>query len=336
MVATIVTGDSTISIQQRVEDAWFTSVVVTPMGSDRVFLHCTRGDDIWQVFNSAIDLFSMLFSNLHNWTLKDEYYERGVWLRVYGVPTHARNEAFFKIYVLKSGRFLRADACTVDKARLDFARVLISTSCLEMVNMSSDILIDGCKHSINMVNEWGCNLGEDSFLAEEETESRTEVLYGHNDVPVLDEVQGEVDALVNDLNKDWSQFGSKQKKKDFVDGVVSQEECLGQLEADALLRKEEQHLPKAEAVQVRNQKLAIAKALAVSAEDLKVHQYHRVSKKKRDASCNVNPSISNSIVPWSLDWLSQLPKPAVKAASSSKNIKIISHDYVHMKTAPLC
>jgi hypothetical protein len=40
MVATAVTGDSTLSLQQRVEDAGFNSVVVTPMGSDWVFLHC--------------------------------------------------------------------------------------------------------------------------------------------------------------------------------------------------------------------------------------------------------------------------------------------------------
>lgn len=39
MVASVLEGDSTLSLQQRVEDAGFMSVVVTPMGGDRVFLH---------------------------------------------------------------------------------------------------------------------------------------------------------------------------------------------------------------------------------------------------------------------------------------------------------
>jgi len=45
MVATSVSGDSTLAIQQRVEDAGFSSIVVTPMGSDCVFLDCTSNDD---------------------------------------------------------------------------------------------------------------------------------------------------------------------------------------------------------------------------------------------------------------------------------------------------
>jgi len=46
MVATVCTGDSTLALQKRVEDAGFNSVVVTPMGCDRVFLHCTNWKDI--------------------------------------------------------------------------------------------------------------------------------------------------------------------------------------------------------------------------------------------------------------------------------------------------
>lgn len=68
MVATVTSGDSTLSLQQRVEDAGFLNVVVTPMGSDRVFIHCLNGDDIWKVFNDAIHFFGMLFKDLHKWS----------------------------------------------------------------------------------------------------------------------------------------------------------------------------------------------------------------------------------------------------------------------------
>jgi len=222
MVATSVSGDSTLAIQQRVEDAGFSSIVVTPMGSDCVFLDYTCNDDIWQVFNSAIDFFSMLFANVHKWTSKDDCYERGAWIRVYGTSAHAWNEAFFKIGVSGCGRFLRADVCTVDKARLDYASVLVLTPCLEVVNMCPDIYIDGSKYSLRLVEEWGCNLGADSFLTEEDTEPTSKTLFKNN-VPVFDEVHDEVEALVNDLNDIWSPNDAHYKTEDCHAGLVNDE-----------------------------------------------------------------------------------------------------------------
>lgn len=89
------------------------------------------------------------------------------------------------------GRFIQAYDCTVEKARLDFARILISTPIIEIVNKSYDFIIDGSKHVIKLVEEWGCNLGEDAFLTEVESDSRPETSLHHNDVEGLDEVQGE-------------------------------------------------------------------------------------------------------------------------------------------------
>jgi len=33
----------------------------------------------------------------------------GAWLRVYGVPVHAWNDAFFKLCFMGAGRFVRVD-----------------------------------------------------------------------------------------------------------------------------------------------------------------------------------------------------------------------------------
>jgi len=123
-------------------------------------------------------------------------------IQVYSTPAHAWNKAFFKICVLGCGRILRVNACTVDKTRLDIVRVLVSTPCLKVVKMCSDILIDGNKYSIRLVEEWGCNLGEYSFLMEEEIEPMLEALF-NNEASMFDEVQAEVEALVNDLNDVW-------------------------------------------------------------------------------------------------------------------------------------
>lgn len=77
MVATVLEGESTLSLQQRIQDAGFVSINVTPMGGDRVFLHATHGKDIWQVFNGAVHFFGVIFNNIHRWSVTHIKYECG-------------------------------------------------------------------------------------------------------------------------------------------------------------------------------------------------------------------------------------------------------------------
>jgi len=89
VVATVVNGEPVLPLQQRVEDVRFHNFIVTPMGGDRVFLHCLDQVDVLQVFNDTVDFFGMLFSNVHKWSAKDVVYEHGTWLRLYGILIHA-------------------------------------------------------------------------------------------------------------------------------------------------------------------------------------------------------------------------------------------------------
>jgi hypothetical protein len=93
----------------------------------------------------------------------------------------------------------------MDRARLDYALVLISTTLLEVINVSSTMLIDGRKYMLKLVEEWGCNLGEDAFLSKDATESeaRTEALSQNNDDPGFEKVNGDMDVLVDDLSNEW-------------------------------------------------------------------------------------------------------------------------------------
>jgi len=126
---------------------------------DTVFLHCNNGQDVWKLFNGVVHFFGMLFNNIHKWSESDVRYERGAWVRLYGVPIHAWNVNFFKVCVSSIGRFLQADICIVDKARLDFARILVATPNVEILNLSVEFSIDGRKFALKLVEEWGCNLG---------------------------------------------------------------------------------------------------------------------------------------------------------------------------------
>ena len=143
VVATVVTGETILSIQHRVEDAGFVDLEVISMGGDKVFLRCRSNDDIWKVFNDVVDFFRMFLSNVHKWSYEDLRYERGAWLRVYGTPTHAWNTNFFKLCVSKCGKFVQADECTSDRGRIDYARILISTTSLQVLNTTTIVLVDG-------------------------------------------------------------------------------------------------------------------------------------------------------------------------------------------------
>lgn len=213
IMARAVLGDSSLSLQKRVEDVGFFNVVVTPMGIDRVFLRCLGGHDIWNVFNEAIHFIGMLFENLHKWSSVDVNYERGAWLRIYDTPMHAWNELFFKVCVSGCGRFIRSDSSTVDRSRFDFAHVLILTTHLQVINSSIKIAIDGIKHDIKLVEEWRCNLGEDAFLLEEELETPLDTLDNIHDVDGMEDCQNDVHILVDDLNDEWLKNNDEQVGK---------------------------------------------------------------------------------------------------------------------------
>jgi hypothetical protein len=61
LVATMVNREHVLHLQQRVEDAGFPDIIVTPKGRDCVLLHCSGKADMLQVFNDAVDYFGMLF-----------------------------------------------------------------------------------------------------------------------------------------------------------------------------------------------------------------------------------------------------------------------------------
>jgi hypothetical protein len=222
-VATVSTGETLLSIQQRVEDAGFDTVEVIPMGGDRAFLHCRDNGNILQVFIDAADFFGLFLTDVHRCTSKEVRYERGAWVRIYGTPVHAWNTNFFKLCVSKCGRFVRADECTLDRGRIDFARILISTYSLEVLNKMMVLMVDGCNYNNKLVEKWGCNLGEDAFLTEEVVEYRVQnidegqgILGGHG----LDEVDSDVEDLINDIHREWREHENNElhKQKGNVDG----------------------------------------------------------------------------------------------------------------------
>jgi hypothetical protein len=82
------------------------------------------------------------------WDKEAVPFQRGAWVRLYGIPIHAWSE--------------------------DFARVLISTPSLEIISRVDKLLIDGQMVDIKIVEECGVNIGEDACLFEDEDEQKSQ------------------------------------------------------------------------------------------------------------------------------------------------------------------
>jgi hypothetical protein len=164
VVATISNGEVISVVRSRIADAGFTDVEAVHLGANKVFLRSLAGLDVVPMLEKARDFFTYLFSNWARWEDKVTPVQRGAWVRLYGIPLQAWNESFFKLCVFDCGRFIRADKYTVDKDRLDFARVLISTSSLEVVKRVERLLVDDSVVDVQVIEEWGYDMGDDACL----------------------------------------------------------------------------------------------------------------------------------------------------------------------------
>jgi len=151
-------------------------------------------------YKKASEYFSNFFSMSVRWNKEIVARERGVWVRIYGMPLHAWNINFFKLCVLDRGRFMRADDFTLEKAQFDYA--LVAMSSLEVLNVDAKIVVDGVLLEFKIIEEWGFALGEDACLSDEDGDN--EDANSDMDEP-HDAFDGrkEVDEFLKQLSEDW-------------------------------------------------------------------------------------------------------------------------------------
>jgi len=157
-IGTVIDGASIPLIQNRVEDAGFKDIDIIPLEADKVFVHSLSGANVSEIVGNAKQFFDLIFYNMVHWKKEVLPFQRGAWIRLYGIPIHAWNESFFKLCVLDCGRYLRADNCSLNRERFDYARVLISTASLDAINITDQILVDGMLVEVKIIEEWGFNL----------------------------------------------------------------------------------------------------------------------------------------------------------------------------------
>jgi hypothetical protein len=121
------------------------------------------------------------------------------------------------------GRFLRTDDCSLEKDRFDYARVLVATSSLEVINVSDKILVDNSLVEVKVLEEWGFNIREHACLFEEgdNYESNSEYVEDHGD----DHHREQVEVLVEKITDALAQ---EERELDVFSDKLMGEERVGE------------------------------------------------------------------------------------------------------------
>jgi hypothetical protein len=258
-------------------------------------------------------------------------FQRGAWLRLYGVPLHAWNESFFKLCTLDCGRFLRSDSCSVERDRFDYARILIATSNLEIINSSESVLVDGVMVTIKIVEEWGFNIGDDACLYEEGEGSDGEQAQ-QEDCRVEQDVDVNADALVDKIVQELVESEGNHKLIDDIELQAGSNFNSRKLDSNPSQKTHDSREYVESAA--TNVQPALSNPLAAeSQEDPVAVQQHNGMKINIESSAEVNtcskfqqrrskscpPRSDRSLVsgPWSLKWLHAKHYSDVRAVSSS-------------------
>jgi hypothetical protein len=312
VVATIANGDAGPVVRRRLGDAGFKGLDLIHLGGARVLVRSQDGTDVMPILDGAKEFFSMCFSHWVRWEMMDIPFQRGAWVRLYGIPLHAWNDNFFKLCVMDCGRFLRTDGYTAAKDRLDFARVLIATSAMAVIKKVEHLLVDGSLVGVQIVEEWGFELGDDACLLEEDTVSKASQA-ADDDYQCDPEASQQVDRLIDQFANGVS--GESYSQGDDMQSVeIPVREQAGGVDERALV--------------VNQPAASDASVVAMSGLKMPTRAGHNGSlkvvkedaalgKPNRTSSC---PPAGRSALsgPWSLEWLSEHNRGGVGGLPSLK------------------
>jgi hypothetical protein len=93
-VAAVSNGESIPLIQQRIFDAGFENLIIIPLGADKVLLKASDDSDVHSLLSGAANFFNSFFYSIFPWKPDCIKFERGAWIRLYGIPLQAWNENF--------------------------------------------------------------------------------------------------------------------------------------------------------------------------------------------------------------------------------------------------
>lgn len=316
VTATVLNGESIPIVQDRITDAGMLDIDITPLGADKVFLRSKSEVSITTMLHDAKEFFAHFFINIVWWEKNIEPFQRGAWVRLFGIPLHAWNEIFFKLCTMDVGRFLRTDSCTKERERFDYARVLVATHSFEIINCSEKLLIDGVLVTVKLVEEWGFNIGDDVCLYEEDVNGSSDEQDDKAKVRSENERNdGNVDLLVDkivqdmaeasDIVKSVADLGDVVGRGSVADKVVEEPVTSTGWTVDANVTEFQSTLSPPSGDQLAGSDKRGIGSADLGGDDPGGGEKEPVRKQRdiQTASCPPRAELSMVSGPWSLAWL---------------------------------
>jgi hypothetical protein len=131
------------NIQEAFHRQGYFGVKVTPLGSKLTLLEGQDEGEVQALMEDAKGWLDQWFKEIRQWNPKEIDIERVVWLRIYGIPSHAWNDLFFDQLTKPWGVYMNADDGTMKRTTMDVARLMIRTTCQQPVDEFVDVKVNG-------------------------------------------------------------------------------------------------------------------------------------------------------------------------------------------------
>jgi hypothetical protein len=128
-------------------------ISVTPMGGKMMLIYSPRRGELNAMVKAKEDWLNYYFKVVRPWSAEIFNDRRVVWVKVVGVPLHVWGENFFKLVGSRFGEFVDFDADTASRARLDVARIKISTPCRGLIESTVQVSALGCLYEVWVTEE---------------------------------------------------------------------------------------------------------------------------------------------------------------------------------------
>jgi hypothetical protein len=239
----------TYNIQSAFHRQGYFGVKVTPLGANLALLEGQEDGEVKALMEDAKGWMDQWFKEIRSWCPSDLDAERTIWLRIYGVPSHAWNESFFTQLVKPWGSFINEDEGTLKKSTMDVARLMIRTSCQQIIDEFIDVKVNDVVYHLRvledsyglmriMIPQKNGNEGRDSSVeSEEDEEDGVRGMWTKGDMEERESEVGESIAFksasnvnIPQVNSSGPNLGSNNDKEEgveiskSVEGVRSKED----------------------------------------------------------------------------------------------------------------
>jgi hypothetical protein len=132
----------------------YRNIRVASMGEGRAIVFSESGADVGLALNNKT-WWEGLMEDLQPWSPLMVTTKRELWVRIYGVPLQLWNDRVFSSILKPCGEVIGLDEETRGRARFEVARVKISAPLLGDIDFSQEIISQGMKFVIRVVEERG-------------------------------------------------------------------------------------------------------------------------------------------------------------------------------------